>query len=243
MSANEPETLPATTLTSAKQSSVQTDDPPPADDSSPPPPPFEPLFTLLTNTTTHGTIHPRVQYIFSDDDPSVLSAPPGPAAAAAGPDAGPHRPVLVDLAPSPDGSSWTVAWASSLSPEFALTASRLEPAPQQQHEPAEPDAASSAAPGGVLRLEGVEREPVDARPESLHGSASGSGTVGREDVDALADDFRRRMGVLRRVVGEAERRSEVVQRQQQPQPQQSHGAESRPAEPDGRIQDGEARAK
>ncbi|KAM4058093.1 hypothetical protein HRG_010953 [Hirsutella rhossiliensis] len=228
----------ATTLTSAKQSSVQTQDQdglPPADESNPPPPPFEPLFTLLTNTTTNGTIHPRVQYLFSDDDTSVLADPPPPAIA--GPDGHAHRPVLVDLAPSPDGSSWTVAWASSLSPDFALTTSRLEPAPQQQHEA---DASSSAAPGGVLRLEGVEREPVDARPESLPGSASGSGTVGREDVDALADEFRRRMGVLRKVVGEAERRKEVVQRHHHHQPHQPDGAESRSAEPDGSTQDGEA---
>lgn len=222
-----------TTIASAKQPSgrARDRDDGPADESDPPLPPFEPLFTLLTNATTNGTIHPRVQYIFSDDDASALSALQPPPAT--GPDASPHRPVLVDLAPSPDGSSWVVSWASSLSPDFALTASRLEPATQQQHDA---DASSSAAPGGVLRLEGVVREPVDARPESPPGSASESGAVDREDVDALADEFRRRMGVLRRVVCEAERRKNVMQCLQQQQPPR----QSDVAEPDGSMQDGEA---
>ncbi|KAJ6443017.1 Protein-lysine N-methyltransferase EFM2 [Purpureocillium lavendulum] len=201
------------------------------------PPPLEPLFTLLTNTTSNTTVHPRVQYIFSDDDPSALSNPdaqpagagpasnaPGDGTAATGPQ---HRTIVVDLAPAPDNSRWTVAWASSMSPDFAVTGSDM--ALQQS---GAGDGASDGSGAPVLRLEGVEREPVDPRGgDSLPGSSSGSATVGREDVEGLADEFRRRMGVLRKVVGEGERRREAVAKrhdeaQQQHENEHDHEHES-----------------
>lgn len=224
-----PPAAPSATQSSPPTQSVHDEVLPAAadNDDSDSSPPFEPLFTLLTNATTNNTIHPRVRYIFSDDDASVLLDP----SSAAAPDDRPHRPVLVDLAPSADRSTWTVAWAASLGPDFALTASRLQPATrrqQRQHRDDDADDADSSAPGGVLRLEGVEREPVDARPESLPASASGSGVVGREDVDALANEFRRRMGVLRSVISEAEARRKGVSQCRQPD-----GTEGRPVEQGG----------
>ncbi|PFH57465.1 hypothetical protein XA68_15028 [Ophiocordyceps unilateralis] len=159
------------------------------DDKVPPAPPLEPLFTLLTNTTTNTTIHPRVQYLFSDDDPSVLSAAP-PADS---------RALVVDLAPEPDGAGWAVSWAASLSPDFAVAAARIvAPAP------------APAAGAGVLRVDAVERELVELPPplrsEGMLNSSADEGR-GHDDVQALADEFRRRMSVLRKVVAEAERRS------------------------------------
>ncbi|KAH6608939.1 hypothetical protein Trco_002285 [Trichoderma cornu-damae] len=172
-------------------------------------PPFEPIFTLLTNATTNTTVHPRVHYLFSDDDASaVLTAPPsGPL----------HRALVVDLAPpaAPDGR-WTVSSASSLTPDFAVTASRLS---LQQHgngsgngsgngngsgSGSETDAGSTSV---MLRVEGVEREAVDSAPSSLPGS--GSGIVARDDVELLADDFKRRMAVLRKVVDQGRRRRDA----------------------------------
>lgn len=158
--------------------------------SSPAPPPaFEPLFTLVDNATTNTTIHPRVHYIFSDDDDASMLR------------AAPSRSLIVDLSgPSSrpggeeGGEPWAVSHASSLSGDFAVTATSL------------------ARQGGetpMLRIEGVEREPVEVRPESLPGSQSG--VVGREDVEGLVDDFRRRMGVLRTVVGEADRRTAALE--------------------------------
>ncbi|GAO17217.1 hypothetical protein UVI_02057450 [Ustilaginoidea virens] len=138
-------------------------------------PPFDALFTLLTNTTTGSTVHPTVQYLFADDDTSVLSAPP-------------PRALVVDLAPSPDGTRWSVAWASSLSPDFALTSCRT--AVQHDDDDKSP----------VLRLEGVEREPV--QPASLPGEAS----------SALADEFRRRIAVLGKVVAEGGKRRQLAGR-------------------------------
>ncbi|KAF4959721.1 hypothetical protein FGADI_1495 [Fusarium gaditjirri] len=159
-----------------------------------PMPPFEPLFTLLTNSTTNTTVHPRVHYVFSDDDPSILTT---------GAQDPSHRPLVVDLAPAPEGESnrWAVSWAASLTPDFAVTNSSLA---VQQSEGEENGGAGAL----MLRVEGVEREPVEMRPESLPGS--GSGAIGGEDVDVLAEEFRRRMGVLKKVVDEAEKRRLVI---------------------------------
>lgn len=177
------------------------------------PPPFEPLFTLLTNTTNNTTIHPRVHYIFSDDDDASIlpgSAPPDPS----------HRALVLDLAPAtgaPEEDSaggWRVAWASSLSPSFAVTDSSLSVVQQGHHR----DDDNGSA---MLRIDGVEREPVHlmrggngSRSGSPSGAAA-SGTVGKEDVDALVEDFRRRMGVLRRVVGQGHKRREALDELQQ----------------------------
>ncbi|KAF4978517.1 hypothetical protein FZEAL_5115 [Fusarium zealandicum] len=187
--------------TAASGHELPHDDPDPGDAAPEPPmPPFEPLFTLLTNSTTNTTVHPRIHYLFSDDDPSALASP------AAGAD---ERALVVDLAPAPEGDPgrWAVSWAASLTPEFAVTRSSVA---VQQSE-GDDDGRSSGAL--MLRVEGVEREPVEMRPDSL--PSSGSGAIGGEDTDGLAEDFRRRMGVLKKVVDEGERRRAVVGEQQQ----------------------------
>ncbi|PNP55269.1 hypothetical protein THARTR1_04411 [Trichoderma harzianum] len=164
-------------------------------------PPFEPIFTLLTNNTTNTTVHPRVHYLFSDDDASaVLTAPQTDPL---------HRALVVDLAPpaAPNGK-WTVAWASSLTPNFAVTASQLSL--QQHGSGGEGNDAEAGSTSAVLRVEGVEREAVASRPNSL--PSSGSGVVGRENVELLTEEFKRRMGVLKKVVDEGERRREAMGR-------------------------------
>lgn len=72
----------------------------------------------------------------------------------------------------------------------------------------------------MLRVEGVEREgvPVDTKPSNanLRGSSSSGGSaagiIGREDVDQLTEEFKRRMGVLKKVVDEGERRRDTLNR-------------------------------
>ncbi|KAH7321342.1 hypothetical protein B0I35DRAFT_477835 [Stachybotrys elegans] len=154
-------------------------------------PPFEPLFTLLTNVTRNSTVHPRVRYVFSDDDAaSVLAAEEGSTA----------RAVIIDLAaatPAEEdegsggagaggGARWRIAGASSLSGDFAVT-----------------DASLAAQQDGalMLRVDGVERERL---PEEEEGGGGG----GTEDVEGLMEEFRRRLGVLRMVVKEGERSDE-----------------------------------
>ncbi|KAG5928829.1 hypothetical protein E4U42_007942 [Claviceps africana] len=174
----------------------------------PPPPPLEPFFTLVTNTTTATTIHPRVQYLFSDDDLSALVANQ-PSSSPSSP-----RPLVVDLVPTPDNASWSVSWASSLSPDFALTSSCITVQPDSSGSN-DNDNDIHKETSATLRLEGVERDPPDAsRPAgtgtgSLPSSDSAT-ALGQEDVDALADEFRRRMVILRKVVGESEKRRLVT---------------------------------
>ncbi|KAF7544120.1 hypothetical protein G7Z17_g10203 [Cylindrodendrum hubeiense] len=171
------------------------------EDAAPPLPPFEPLFTLLTNNTTNATVHPRVHYIFADDDPSVLAA-----ATTADPS---HRALVVDLAPAPEGDPgrWTVSWASSLNPNFAVTGSSVAVQQNEGDDPGEDDRRGGGAL--ILRVNGVEHEPVEMRPDSLPSSGSGT-ALGREDVEGLVDDFRRRMGVMKKVVSEGEKRRTVL---------------------------------
>ena len=172
-------------------------------------PQFEPLFTLLTNTTSNATIHPRVHYLFSDDDPSLLATAAGQAAAEPTSSSDPAAPsadraLVVDLAPDAAASGgWAVSWASSLSANFAVTDARLQ----------------AQGGEGILRLEGVEREPVELSKKDATTTATATGTgssasavAAAEDTDALVDDFRRRMGVLKKVVVEGEKRREVLAR-------------------------------
>ncbi|GAB0137658.1 hypothetical protein EsDP_00005915 [Epichloe bromicola] len=224
--------------TEDQDASPPTTTPPPP---PPPPPPLEPFFTLVTNTTTGSTTHPRVRYLFSDDDPSSV-LPPDPA----------HdhdhsssssRPLIVDLVPAPDNAGWSVSWASSLSPDFALTGSSITVQHDGSHTAGDDKSTT-------LRLQGVERDPPDAsRPGSLpsSGSGSGSGTaLGREDVDSLADEFRRRMGVLRKVVGETEKRRFITEaqtgspREREREREQHQGLQRQPQPEDDVAVEGES---
>lgn len=192
-------------------------------------PPFEPLFTLLTNTSTNTTIHPRVHYLFSDDDPAILTSAAAAAstAPASVPGQKPDRTLIVDVAPRPGGSGWDVAWASSLTPDFAVTDAQL----QQQHEAQSPQQQplppqqQQQQGEGMLRLEGVEREPVEV-VKKASGDAAGSVT---EDPDALIEEFKRRMGTLKKVIGQGERRREVLRREEgEEKEEQEHRDEREP---------------
>lgn len=206
----------------------------PALSSSLPPPPFQPLFTLVTDTTTRQTHHPRVHYIFADDDPEVLSdalaqysrhqhqvqqhqlllqkqqqqqrtspsssrenirasgsgsgsnlsnRPPPPLPAPLLP--APPRAVVLDLVPRPSPTSsdkpdaataatagYDVAWASSLSSDWAVVSAKVGPmssadatasAPgAQASSPSGSDDGSTPAPRLMLRIEGMGVPPPPA---------------------------------------------------------------------------------
>ncbi|KAK7748324.1 hypothetical protein SLS62_008692 [Diatrype stigma] len=99
------------------------------------PQPFAPIYTLVNNTSTRTTHHPHVRYIFSDDDPDVLTqalAEHHEATAAeelsrsSDPTASnnSNRGVILDIATDDDGG-YHVAWASSLSPSWAVLDAQL----------------------------------------------------------------------------------------------------------------------
>lgn len=171
-----------------------------------PMPAFEPVFPLLTHNSTNTTIHPHVQYIFSDDDTTALDT--------ASSDDPTHRSIIVDLEPNEKNDGWQVAWASSLSSDFAVTSATLAK-PQQNAGDVDADGTNGTL---MLRLEGATREPIESRfdPDSSQpSSGSASGAIGRDEVETLADDFRRRMGAMRTVVDAGQHRRAVAWQQQQ----------------------------
>lgn len=209
-----------------------------------PPPPFEPLFALLTNTTNSTTVHPRIHYVFTDDDVSIPTDHDGDD----------HRSLVVDLESTPARDAWAVSCASSLGPEFAVTAASLskQQAGGTATEPTTPGVSGGGANGGtgngalMLHIEGASRDPVDLRSSAeAVGSAgslpsSGSGSLGREDLEALADDFRRRMGVLRKVVGEGEKRRAVMAAQHHDRDADDVAGESHEIHDPGALRSGSA---
>ncbi|KAI0466148.1 hypothetical protein F4859DRAFT_333450 [Xylaria cf. heliscus] len=202
------------------------------------PPPFAPVFTLVNNASTRTTHHPHVQYVFSDDDPDILTqaladcehinadqSDSDPTVA--------NRAMILDLAPNDDGG-YSVAWASSLSPSWAVLDAQLS-----QISPPSSDAGHSSGSGGgdtgnnrnnrpdrlMLRIEGIETGASSSSSElrisdeasrQRPGSASGSGSGQRErereragegdDYANTLDEFEKRMAALRKVVNAGEDR-------------------------------------
>lgn len=164
-------------------------------------PPFEPVFALLTNNTTNTTVHPRVHYVFSDEDVAPLDA-----ASDGDPS---HRPIVVDLVPNEANDGWKVSWASSLSPDFAVTATELSKQ-QQGSGDAEADPSTGTL---MLHIDGVTREPIDTRfdpDNSQPTSGSASGAIGKDEAENLADEFRRRMAGMKTVVDAGQQRRVAV---------------------------------
>lgn len=182
------------------------------------PPVFQPLFTLVNDGTTRATHHPRVHYIFSDDDPDILTealARHGsqqqqqvaltsfPSGSGTVPDARErHRPsstgstpdpplnervIVLDLVPKTStrpsafehsatatattagGCGYEVAWASSLSSDWAVVSAKLSPMADDINASATA-VANSTDPSDdnpqqqlILRIEGLG---VDAVPSS-----------------------------------------------------------------------------
>ncbi|KAH8161349.1 hypothetical protein CIB48_g6904 [Xylaria polymorpha] len=200
------------------------------------PPPFAPVFTLVNNASTRSTHHPHVRYIFSDDDPDILTQALADCehANADQSDSDPtlaNRAMILDLASNDDGG-YSVAWASSLSPSWAVLSAQLS-----QISPPSSDAGHSSGSGAgdtgntkhnrsdrlMLRIEGVETGTPSSSTElrisdeasrQRPGSASGSGSGQRErerggegdDYVNTLDEFEKRMVTLRKVVNASEDR-------------------------------------
>ncbi|KAI1500131.1 hypothetical protein F5X99DRAFT_252726 [Biscogniauxia marginata] len=201
------------------------------------PPPFAPIFTLVNDTSTRTTHHPHVRYIFSDDDPDILTqalAEYNTGIDASAPDpASTHRAMILNLAPNSDGG-YSVEWASSLSPSWAVLNADVN-----QISPSPSDGGSSGTGRGdgeptnrpdrlMLRIEGIESGALGSEGDlrisgeasrqisgSASGSGSGSGQRDRErgegeDYINIFDEFERRMSTLRRVVDASEDRRRKI---------------------------------
>lgn len=195
------------------------------------PPPFAPIFTLVNNTSTHTTHHPHVRYIFSDDDPDVLTQAladldPELDQSAADPILPHNRAMILDLAPDPTGG-YSVAWASSLSPSWAVLDAQLSQIPQSDEESNngnEGGEGNGRADRLMLRIEGVDSNALGSeggisgagsRQGSGSGSGGGSSQHDRErgethDYTNLVDKFEKRMTTLRKIVDAGEERRQKM---------------------------------
>ncbi|KAI1772608.1 hypothetical protein F4818DRAFT_133658 [Hypoxylon cercidicola] len=197
------------------------------------PPPFAPIFTLVNNTSTRTIHHPHVRYIFSDDDPDVLTQALADLdheldESAADPALQSNRAMILDLAPDPMGG-YSVAWASSLSPSWAVLDAQLS----QISPPSSDGESNNGNEGGdssrradrlMLQIEGVDSNALGSESgvsgaASRHGSGSGSGggsgqhdreRGNAEDYPSLIDKFERRMSTLRKIVDAGEERQRKI---------------------------------
>ncbi|EAQ83025.1 hypothetical protein CHGG_10843 [Chaetomium globosum CBS 148.51] len=219
---------PHTTAVAPAEEPARAPSPPPPPPPKPTQQPFSPVFALL-NSTSHAsnrqTIHhPTVHYIFADDDPERLTAALAHHHGAASYDGNgsevPDRGVLLDLEPTADGAGYEVAWASSLTADWAATSARVS-----RMEEGAAGGATVPGLGGnlVLKIEGVSLEPAavgggggggasgplgkgsTSTPEAEMHSSGGSMGRGRsapasEGYADLLQDFEKRMATLRKVV-------------------------------------------
>lgn len=166
------------------------------DELQPPPPPpfFQPLFTLVTDSTTRATHHPRVHYIFSDDEPQVLTealaqygrqqqqnSMPLPSGSTANRPSPNERAVVLELVPKADanpddptpktdGHDYEVSWASSLSADWAVVSATISPIASNSAATTTPGGAEPADDGSaqrlMLRIEGLDLESTTATATS-----------------------------------------------------------------------------
>jgi hypothetical protein len=193
------------------------------------PPPFAPIYTLVNNTSTRTTHHPRVHYIFSDDDPDLLTQ-----ALAQQHDANMHesssnpainnRAVILDVGTDAEGG-YNVSWASSLSPSWAVldaSLSRISPPSSDTESGNGANDSPKKSERLMLRIEGVESGAMaserELRLSEERSGGSGSGNSGAsghrdaEDYTSLVDEFEKKMSLLRKLVdaGEDRRRKIAV---------------------------------
>ncbi|KAI1407559.1 hypothetical protein F5Y13DRAFT_124837 [Hypoxylon sp. FL1857] len=196
------------------------------------PPPFAPIFTLVNNTSTRTTHHPHVRYIFSDDDPDILTQALAELdlsidASTSDPALRRNRAMILDLAPDPTGG-YRVAWASSLSPSWAVLDAQLS----HISPPSSDGESNNGNEGGdtgrvdrlMLRIDGIESSALGSEGESSgepsrqgSGIASGVGSGQHdrdrgevEDYTNIVDKFERRMTTLRKLVEAGEERRRMI---------------------------------
>lgn len=188
---------------------------------------FAPLFTFLTSTRQDGdqqTIHyPTVRYIFADDDPEILTAElaqhhrsyDGEGEEGDWENSSSDRAVIIDMERTLDGTGLEVAWASSLSPDWAVTSAQVSAM----------QSGNGETNGGLmLRIDGVSLEQSSVPPspvDQAFNPESSEATTARQQHDQQAQptgmeyedllvQFERRMEILRRVAEASAERQRIL---------------------------------
>ena len=159
----------------------------------PPPPDFRSLFTLIEDPETGEHHHPTVHYIFSDDDPEILTSA---ALEALDKDTNTtqsptqqhdleERCVVVDIAA--DGTS--VISASSMSTDWQAVKTAISEAPSWSAE------SKSTDRGLMLKISGQESMPKGGSKEEEKRQQE------PKTLDGLVNSFSERLSTLDEVIG------------------------------------------
>lgn len=182
-------------------------------------PPFQQFFTLVLDTSNSTTHHPRqIHYIFSDDDPELLTAAcldslqnvPSPYNSAISsrqaadvesrraqkqtkrePVRRENRVLLLDT----DASGTQIVSAHSLTPNWQILNTSLVPAPTWD---GDAGTEGEGATGMMLKIEGTAIEQIESERNI---SSVGSGAhVSEDDFHNLLTSFDEKMRILRNVL-------------------------------------------
>ena len=157
-----------------------------------PPPDFKALFTLIEDSETDDHYHPTVHYIFSDDDPEILTSA-ALAALDSNQDASraddiEERHVIIDMAA--DGKS--VTSASSMSPDWQALKTTIRRAPSWGED------SKSADIGLMLKISGQESKLAGASKEKKKPQQQ----LG--NLDYWVETFAQRLEAVDEVLGTAQ---------------------------------------
>ncbi|KAF2436816.1 hypothetical protein EJ08DRAFT_3933 [Tothia fuscella] len=175
-----------------------------------PPPTFHPFFTLITDQSTGETYHPSTYYLFTDDDPDVLTSaslqaldsytPQSPLLTAQGtqpPQQPPERYILLDLG----STGQNVENVTSLSPAWAVTDVVVRGAPSFQEESGEGRLMVVVEGVGIGISEdetavegGKAKEKMDEARRKCNGSVV-------DGMESLRVGMEEGLGVLDKIVG------------------------------------------
>lgn len=182
---------------------------------------LKPFYSIISDTTVCSssaeTYYPLVRYLFTDDDPNLLTDTFGSqhsqnwseTSRDANKQRVPSRPILVDLELSPDALKYRIACATSLSTDWAVTDAQLQ---SLRTSPSNDSPDSDGDHLMMLRIEGFGQPASDSANTDEAAMLSPSLQKGeqflsrdermpRYDIECsdLVSSFERRMAVLQRV--------------------------------------------
>ena len=167
------------------------------------PPDFKAFFTLIEDPDTGEHHHPRVHYVFSDDDTEILTSATleaidkegEPSRSATHSDEAEERFVIIDMAT--DGK--TVTSASSLSPEWQALKTNITQAPSWG------DDSRSVDRGLMLKISG--------KAAPMLGAFKGRKRLQEQvrNLDNLVTEFNERLDSLNEVLGRTQTTTNELQ--------------------------------
>lgn len=190
--------------------------------------PFQPFFTLIADTSSSTTYHPRqIHYLFSDDDTEILtnacldsSVPPHPNEAdPISPSSSREHPPTAKLksrSKQPrsnvpkerenrvlvldvDESGSLITKAHSLTPSWQILSTTLAPAPTWEAPNTSQTEGANSNGGMMLRVEGTDGSDIGREHRNV-GLGIDGGAVEEEDFGTLMAEFDERMRLLRTIV-------------------------------------------